>query len=129
MSKPLNENIQHVRIENEQGDLLPIMDAAGAKFSELVNAVTANNKAGTLTLKIAVKPSTAGALAVKAEVSITKPKGLPPESLLWATPEGNLMSEDPRQTKLELRDVTPAPARELKTVTPDPVRELKTAAA
>ena len=33
MSKPLNENIQHVRIENEQGDLLPIMDAAGAKFS------------------------------------------------------------------------------------------------
>ncbi len=46
MPKPLNENIQHVRIENEQGDLLPIMDAAGAKFSELVNAVTANNKAG-----------------------------------------------------------------------------------
>lgn len=29
MPKPLNENIQHVRIENEQGDLLPIMDAAG----------------------------------------------------------------------------------------------------
>ncbi len=129
MSKPLNENIQHVRVENEQGDLLPIMDAAGAKFAELVNAVTANNKAGTLTLKIAVKPSTAGALAVKAEVSITKPKGLPPESLLWATPEGNLMAEDPRQTKLELRDVTPTPARELKTIAPEPVRELKTAAA
>lgn len=129
MSKPLNENIQHVRVENEQGDLLPIMDAAGAKFSELVNAVTANSKGGTLTLKIAVKPSTAGALAVKAEVSITKPKGLPPESLLWATPEGNLMAEDPRQTKLELRDVTPTPARELKTIAPEPVRELKTAAA
>lgn len=98
------------------------------KFAELVNAVTANNKAGTLTLKIAVKPSTAGALAVKAEVSITKPKGLPPESLLWATPEGNLMAEDPRQTKLELRDVTP-PTRELKAIAPEPARELKTAAA
>lgn len=129
MSKPLNENIQHVRVENEHGDLLPIMDAAGAKFSELVNAVTANSKGGTLTLKIAVKPSTAGALAVKAEVSITKPKGLPPESLLWATPEGNLMAEDPRQTKLELRDVTPTPTRELKTIAPEPARELKTAAA
>lgn len=129
MSKPLNENIKHVRVENEQGDLLPIMDAAGAKFAELVNAVTANNKAGTLTLKIAVKPSTAGALAVKAEVSITKPKGLPPESLLWATPEGNLMAEDPRQTKLELRDVTPTPTRELKAIAPEPARELKTAAA
>lgn len=116
MSKPLNENIQHVRVETEQGDLIPIMDAAGLKFSELVNAVTANQKAGTLTLKIAVKPSTAGALAVKAEVAITKPKGLPPESLLWATPEGNLMAEDPRQTKLELKPVATEPVRELKTV-------------
>ena len=129
MAKPLNENLQAVRIETDEGDLIPVMDFAGAKFADLINAVTAHNKAGTLTLKIAVKPSTAGALAVKAEVSITKPKGLPPESLLWATPEGNLMAEDPRQTKLELRDVTPAPSRELKTIAADPVRELKTAAA
>lgn len=116
MSKPLNENIQFVRIETEDGDLIPIMDAAGAKFNELINAVTGHQKAGTLTLKIAVKPSTAGALAVKAEVSITKPKGLPPESLLWATPEGNLLAEDPRQTKLELKPVVAEPVRELKTV-------------
>lgn len=27
MSKPLNENIQHVRVETEQGDLIPIMIA------------------------------------------------------------------------------------------------------
>ena len=43
-------------------------------------------------------------------------KGLPPESLLWATPEGNLMAEDPRQAKLPLRQVEAEPARELKTV-------------
>lgn len=117
MSKPLNENLQSVRVVTEDGELLPIMDLAGDKFSELINAVTAYAKAGTLTLKVAVKPSTAGALAVKAEVSITKPKGMPAESLLWATPEGNLMAEDPRQTKLELKAVTPEPARELKSVT------------
>jgi len=29
MTKPLNENIQYVRIETEDGDLVPIMDAAG----------------------------------------------------------------------------------------------------
>lgn len=127
MSKPLNENIQYVRVETEAGDLVPIMDAAGAKFNELISAVTSHQKAGTLTLKIAVKPSTAGALAVKADVSITKPKGLPPESLLWATPEGNLMAEDPRQTKLELRQVTAEPARELKTTPAEPARQLKTA--
>ena len=58
----------------------------------------------------------AGAMAVKADVSITKPKGLPPESLLWATPEGNLIGEDPRQTKLDLKAVAPDPVRELKAV-------------
>lgn len=117
MSKPLNENLQSVCVETEDGDLLPIMDAAGSKFSELINAVAAHQKAGTLTLKIAIKPSTAGAMAVKADVSINKPKGLPPESLLWATPEGCLVAEDPRQTKLELRAVAPDQARELKSVT------------
>jgi len=115
MTKPLYENLQSVRIETEDGDLLPLMDAAGAKFSELINAVTAHEKAGTLTLKIAVKPSTAGALAVKADVVITKPKGLPPESLLWATPEGNLISESPRQGKFDLKGV-PEPAYKMQIV-------------
>jgi len=74
MSKPLNENLTSIRFETEDGDLLPIMDVAGTKFNELINAVASHQKAGTLTLKITVKPSTAGAMAVKADVSITKPK-------------------------------------------------------
>lgn len=117
MAKPINENIRDVRVENDEGDLIPILDHAGVKFSELVNAVMANNKAGSLTLKIHIKPSTAGALAVRSEVSTVKPKGMPPESLLWATPEGNLMAEDPRQTKLDLKPVAAEPVRELKAVT------------
>ena len=116
MSKPLNENLTAVRVETDEGDLIPIMEVAGAKFSELINAVAAYNKAGTLTLKVAIKPSTAGAMAVKAEVSINKPKGLPAESLLWATPEGNLIPEDPRQTKLDLKAVPKDKPRELKDV-------------
>jgi len=116
MAKPLNENLKAVRIETEDGDLIPVMDVAGAKFSELIQAVTANNKAGKLTMKIDIKPSTAGTLAVKAEVSIVKPKGMPAESLLWPTPDGNLMAEDPRQTKLDLKPVATEEKRELKTV-------------
>jgi len=116
MTKPINENIRDVRIEDENGDLLPVLDIAGAKLSEVISAIVATNKAGSLTLKIDIKPSTAGALAVKASVSIKKPKGLPPESLLWPTPEGNLIADDPRQTKLELKQVAAEPARELKTV-------------
>lgn len=49
MSKPLNENLRDVRIETEEGDLIPVMDHAGAKFSELIGAIVSNNKAGTLT--------------------------------------------------------------------------------
>lgn len=116
MAKPLNENLRDVRVETDEGDLIPIMDYAGAKFSELIHAVTSHNKAGKLTLKIDIKPSTAGTLAVKSDCSITKPKGMPAESLLWPTPEGNLIAEDPRQTKLELKPVAAEPARELKTV-------------
>jgi hypothetical protein len=116
MTKPLNENLTSVRVETEGGDLLPIMDVAGAKFSELINAVDQHQKAGTLTLKITIKPSTAGAMAVKADVSIIKPKGQLPESLLWATPEGNLVGQDPRQTKLDLKAVASDPVRELKAI-------------
>lgn len=117
MAKPLNENLKAVRIETEEGDLIPAMDVAGAKFSDLINAVTAHSKAGTLTLKLTVKPSTAGTVAVKAEVNVSKPKGMPAESLLWPTVEGNLMAEDPRQTKLDLKEVTAEPARQLKSLT------------
>ena len=117
MSKPINENLRDLRIENEDGDLIPVLDHAGEEFGKLINAVVTNGKAGSITMKIDIKPSTAGALAVKATVVSKIPKGLPPESLLWPTPEGNLMAEDPRQTKLDLKPVVAEPARELKTVT------------
>lgn len=116
MSKLIHENLRDVRVETEAGDLVPLLDHAGEQFSDLIKAICANNKAGTLTLKVDVKPSTAGALAVKASVSIKKPKGLPPESLLWPTVEGNLMADDPRQAKLELKQVAVEPARALKEV-------------
>ena len=116
MAKPINENIRDVRIENEGGDLIPVLDHAGEEFGKLINAVVTNGKAGSITMKIDIKPSTAGALAVKATVVSKIPKGLPPESLLWPTPEGNLLAEDPRQTKLDLKPVAAEPTRELKTV-------------
>lgn len=78
-------------------------DYAGQRFSSLVKAVVDTGKAGSITLKVTVRPSTAGAMAVKPEVRVTMPKGLPAEALLWPTPEGDLVADDPRQEKLELR--------------------------
>lgn len=104
--KPIQENLKSVRIEDEEtGDLMPLLDYAGQKFSSLIKSVDSIGKVGSITIKITVRPSTAGAMAVKPEVRVTMPKGLPAEALLWPTPDGNLVAEDPRQEKLELRQV------------------------
>lgn len=116
MSKPLNENLTSVRVETEDGDLLPVMDVAGTKFSELINAVAANNKAGTLTLKIAVKPlhrwrdgSQSGSEHHQAEGHASRIAAL-------GHAGRQPLAEDPRQTKLDLKAVAPEPVRELKAV-------------
>ena len=109
--RPIHENLRSVRIEDEQtGDTMPVLDYAGQRFSALIQAVGDTGKAGSITLKVTVRPSTAGAMAVKPEVRVVLPKGLPAEALLWPTPEGNLVAEDPSQEKLELRHV---PAQKL----------------
>lgn len=116
--KPIHENLKDVRIEDDDtGDLMPVLDYAGQRFSALVQAVVDTGKAGNLTLKITVRPSTAGAMAVKPEVRVTMPKGLPAEALLWPTPDGNLVADDPRQQKLELRAVKASQITELKQTT------------
>lgn len=116
--KPIHENLRDVRIEDDDtGDLMPVLDYAGQRFSALIQAVSETGKAGNITLKVTVRPSTAGAMAVKPEVRVTLPKGLPAEALLWPTPDGNLVADDPRQQKLELRAVTSSQITELKKTT------------
>lgn len=115
MPKPLHLNLNGVSVETDDGEIMQLLDMAGEKLAELVTAVTNTGKAGSLTLKIELKPSTAGALAVRGEVNIKKPKRLPREALLWATPDGNLIADDPRQIKMELKSV-PKQKTELKTI-------------
>lgn len=83
------------------------IDTASAKLAELVAAVGESGKAGKITLVISVKKATrGGAMIVSGTVSITKPAEAAMESLLFATPEGNLIADDPNQQKLDLRSVT-----------------------
>ncbi len=77
-------------------------------LQDLVAAVTAENKMGTLTLKIAIKPAgNSGALEVAADVKTTPPKSAPGVSIFFASPENNLIRTDPRQTTMELREIGP----------------------
>ncbi len=110
MPKPIHLNLNGVYVETDDGEIMQLLDLASDKLSELINAVTSTGKAGSLTLKIDLKPSTAGALAVRGDVKIKKPARMPREALLWATPDGNLLAEDPKQMKMELK-----PVQEVKT--------------
>lgn len=111
MSKPITDTLRHLGAGC-------LMDDAAEALSGLVLAVDNTGKAGTLTIKISLRKATAGALAVTGAVTVKKPAEPPIESLMFPTPEGNLLTEDPRQQKLELKAVGSAPAAgDLKTAT------------
>jgi hypothetical protein len=111
-ARPITDTLRHIG-----GGVF--IDLASDKMSELVNAVDASGKGGSLTLTIAVKKATrGGAMHIAGKVTLKKPAEEPMEAMLFATPEGNLIADDPRQQKLDLKRVeaaTDAPPSALKT--------------
>ena len=81
-------------------------------LQELVAAVTAEGKSGKMTITIAIKPMgrESGALEVSADIKSAPPKAAPGASVFFASPENNLIRQDPRQATMELRDIGPAMA-------------------
>jgi hypothetical protein len=109
MAKPIHETLRHLA----GGTFL---DEAGDKLAELVAAVDSTGKAGTITLKISVKKSTKSAMQVVGNITMSKPQEAPDATLMFPTPEGNLLLNDPRQQNLELKAVTTQTPSELKQV-------------
>ena len=87
-------------------------DELSDALQELVAGVTAEGKGGTMTFTISVKPMgrDSGALEVAADIKVKPPKQQPGVSIFFPTPENNLHRQDPRQTALELREITPGTA-------------------
>jgi hypothetical protein len=108
MTHPITDTLRHVR-----AGLL--IDEASEKLAELVNAIESTGKPGTLTITLKLRKATAGALAVTGTAAIKKPAEPPIECLLFATPEGNLLTEDPNQKSLDLTPIAVLP-RELKSI-------------
>lgn len=79
----------------------------------VVEAVAAEGKAGSLTLKITIKPASSkgSALLVTDEIKATLPKETRESSIFFVSEDNNLVREDPRQHKLPLRtlDARPVP--------------------
>jgi len=104
MPRPILETLSHL-----QGGIL--LEDAADKMAELVSAVDITGKAGKLTIEITLRKATGNTMAATGKVKLTKPKEPELETLLFPTPEGNLLTEDPRQQKLPLKPVhTPSAA-------------------
>lgn len=109
------------------------IDEASDALNKLVTAVDETGRAGKLTLTLSIKKATrgSGAMVIQDEIKLSMPKQDSRETMLFATPEGNLVTEDPRQQSLELRTVQNATAdasSPIKTVSDDR-GPLKTVAA
>ncbi|MDE2441079.1 MAG: hypothetical protein KGP14_08640 [Betaproteobacteria bacterium] len=111
--RPITDTLRHIG-----GGVF--IDIASDKLAELVAAVDTTGKAGSIDLKIKMKKATrGGAMHITGTVKLNKPAEEPMEAMLFATPEGNLVADDPHQQKLDLKSVAAA--------SDTPVANLKTA--
>jgi hypothetical protein len=101
-SRPFMDFLREHRNGSTHDDLSDALQA-------LVAAVTEEGKAGTVTLTIKVKPlGKSDGLEVAAEIKSSPPKAAAGVSIFFASPENNLVRQDPRQQTMELREVGPA---------------------
>ena len=78
----------------------------GRELADLTVRCENAGATGTLTLKLTLKPGKAGQIEVVDDIAIKAPKEEKGTTILFSTPEGNLIREDPRQQQLEgLRSV------------------------
>lgn len=103
------------------------IDEASEKLAELVTKADETGKGCTLTLAITIKKATrSGAMHVGGKITSKAPADEPMEALMFATPEGNLLIDDPKQERLDLR-IADVQSAELKTAATAAATELKTA--
>lgn len=76
------------------------LDEISTEFNKLVTAVESTGKAGELTFKVKLKPSSSGAIEVIDDIKSKIPQLAKGTSLFFATPEGNLVRNNPRQDDL-----------------------------
>lgn len=104
----------HETLSRLQGGLF--IDECAEKLAEAVRAVDETGKAGKLTITLDLKKSS-GAIEVLAAVTNKTPQVKADSDLLWPTVDGNLVVDNPRQAKLDLRQVDNKPA-EIRSVDP-----------
>jgi len=92
--KPFNDTLVQLRFGELHDELTEAMN-------EMVKKVDASQKSGKIVLTLAFKAGKGGQLEIADDLKITLPKIEKATSILFATPEGNLQRQDPRQKTFE----------------------------
>ena len=100
----IDPRFSHLLHQHRGGDVLNDMSVA---IREATEAVQLLGKPATITLKLVIRPAgkALGAVTVQDDIKMTLPKQDRPASFFFADDKGNLLREDPRQTRLPLRMV------------------------
>lgn len=101
------------RVVRPFADFLTMQDGgrlhaeAGSSLAELIAAVRATGKAGTLALTIKVEPMKGNErmVTVAGSTAVKLPKGQAPTSAYFVAEDGTLSRNDPAQQMLPLREV------------------------
>lgn len=93
-ARPFTDTINALRYGTLNDDLT-------SALNDLVKICDNTGKAGELTLKLKLKPGKGGQMEIIDELIVKAPKEEKGTSIFFATPEGNLTREDPRQLNIE----------------------------
>jgi hypothetical protein len=97
--KPFTEILGTLRYGHLNDDLAKELQALTLQCEK-------TGRAGTLSLKLTLKPGKGGQIEVFDDISVTAPKDEKGSSLLFATTDGQLTRDNPRQLSIEgLRSV------------------------
>lgn len=94
MQKPFTDTLVALRFGTLNDDL-------SEALNELVTKCDATGKGGELKLTIKLKPGKGGQIEVFDDIQVKAPKEERGSSIMFATPEGNLIREDPRQLSID----------------------------
>ena len=86
-----------------------VVDAATDKLAGVVRAVLETEKPGELILKIKVKPQGKGdnAVILSAQIATKEPQAALPDALFFADLDGDLLRDDPTQSRMFADTVDP----------------------
>ncbi len=92
--RPIADTLAQIRYGELNDELAEAMN-------ELVTKVSSTGKTGKLTLTLSLKPGKSGQIEIADDLKVTPPKEERGHTIMFATPEGNLQREDPRQRSIE----------------------------